>query len=699
MPKEFRRDHGYDLTDHLPHLALDLDDRSAVIRHHYRQTQHRLVRDNYVAQVGDWLHEHGLQHVGHLTRTEWLSLTSVWWPNELRCYEPMDIPMADPLGGSVGYPDAAAYHTGLKVVSSAAHLFGKAQAGADCFAVIGDEGSLRELKYLADYHLVMGLNHFAVHGWSYSLDGPRKDEVPPSLGYQHTEFKHMRVLWDHVRTTAEALTGGKHLCQIALLHPSTSLACQAIPGCDWMHLPDETLIHNLSERLLSHHCDFDLIDEQTLAERVDLQGVLHTAEPYQAIILPYLRYLDAEAEAALSRFARQGGAVIAVGQAPLVLGSSPDEPARPCTIEPLRLWDEPTTERLQALPSVAVTGPGAGDVFVLQRQKDQAKLTFAFNRSRTPFVGQIESRPVWIAPGSSVLLQDGVPLSAPLPPPDERGLLLDLSAGWQVTFADNQLPLSFWHVPSSGDPFSSAFTAGAAYDLMQRQPDPTPAGEEPVTYFCRFMLTGQIPDARLVIEDSTISGDWTLRLNDHEIEGWERARVFDCQNLQARVGHALRGGSAPMLNVLAITTAGPGRGLHEIPYLYGSFQATYRYAHLSFPFVTGAPATQNLPGLQPWDVLGYPTFSGSTIYRRSFVLEQAGDVVLDLGRVEDVAAVKLDGQEITTLAWEPYRCLLPGLKAGEHVLEIEVTNAPANRNRAAGLAAGLLGPVRLYGGS
>jgi hypothetical protein len=37
-----------------------------------------------------------------------------------------------------------------------------------------------------------------------------------------------------------------------------------------------------------------------------------------------------------------------------------------------------------------------------------------------------------------------------------------------------------------------------------------------------------------------------------------------------------------------------------------------------------------------------------------------------------------------------------GLTAGEHELQIEVTNAPANRNRAAGLPAGLLGPVTVW---
>lgn len=694
FPEEFQLGHGYDLLDHLPHLALDLDERTAVIRHHYRQTQHRLIKANYVDQVGDWLHAHTLQHVGHLTRTEWLSLTAVWWPNELRCYQAMDIPMADPLGASCGFPDAAAYHTGLKVVSSAAHLFGKAQAGADCFAVIGDEANLRDLKYLADYHLVMGINHFAVHGWSYSLDGPRKDEVPPSLGYQHSEYPQMRALWDYVRATAKKLTGGEHVCRLALLYPSTSLSCQSRPGLDWMHLEDEPLIHALVEQLLSHHRDFDFIDEVTLQEMVDEQGRLHAPEPYETIMLPYVRYLDAGAAEALERFAVASGRVIAVGHQPTVL---PRDQSPASQVLPVEVWPEMSDEQIATLSGVAVTGDGANDVFVLKRRNDGVALTLASNRAERPFEGQIEGQPVWIAPRSSILLSDDPALEQrPIPPPQPKPIA-DLSSDWTVTFPDNHIPLSFWHVLPPDHPSSSGITSGATYDLMQRQADPAPPGEEPISYYCRFMLSGEIADGRIVIEESTIDGEWSLLLNGAPITDWRPERVWDCKNLVAEVGHALRTGSTPTLNVVEVRTAGPGRGLREIPYLCGPFRAQYRYAHLSLPFLKrSGPAPQPLPSLQPWDVLGYPTFSGTATYERDIEVPEAGDYVLDLGRVDDVAEVDVDGERIATLAWEPYRCILQDLAAGTHALTIAVTNGPGNRNRAAGLPAGLLGPVGLY---
>jgi hypothetical protein len=232
-------------------------------------------------------------------------------------------------------------------------------------------------------------------------------------------------------------------------------------------------------------------------------------------------------------------------------------------------------------------------------------------------------------------------------------------------------------------------------DLMLRQTDPAGGGSEATRYTCRFMLTGAVPDASVVLEDEGVGGTWTLRVNQILVSGWQPGRAWDCHNLQAPVGHLLRGGSTPTLNTVTVEASGPGRGLREIPYLHGSFTCAYRYAHLSFPFVRGGGLSGAAVPLQPWGLMGYPTYSGSACYRRSLRLERPGEYLLDLGRVEDCAAVSLDGRQVAVLAWPPYCCRLGKLARGEHALEVEVCNPPANRNRAAGLPAGLLGPVRI----
>jgi len=693
--EEFAADHGYDLMEVLPHLARDLDERSPAVRHHYRLTQGRLQRTHFIEQIADWCADHGIAFSGHLSRQEWLQLVAVWWPNQIRCYRAMHLPAADPLGAAIGWSDAAPYHTGVKAASSAAHLFGLPQASSDCLAVLGDNAPLRDLKFMFDYHLVLGVNHFTVHGLSYSLDGPRKYEVPPSLFYQHTGWRHMDALLGHVRETAEALTGGRHVCEIAVLYPSTTLSALPTPGFSLRDATHERPIHELVETLLSHQRDFDFIDEITLAEDVDDDGALTTPERYTTIILPHLRWIDEDAADALVRFADAGGRVIVVGEMPQALTHDPAHPQRTWAgagVEFVPGLDEAT---IASLPYIEVLGEGARDIFVLLREIEGVQRLFALNRREAPFVGEIDGEPVTIAPRGSVLIElssGGVRVS---PEPIACGeVVADLSRDWSVEFEPNQIPLSFWHVGPAAEEFVGPFTALPWMDLIERTGALPDEGAEALRYRCRFMLTGDIPDARLVMDDAAIGGDWRVLVNGVEVTGWRREVVHDCRTQVAEVGGLLRGGSTPTLNVVEVLTEGPGRGLHELFYLLGGFSCEFRTEQRSQPFLRGAAGPLETDALQSWQALGRPTFSGGAVYRRRFTVESTGDYVLDLGRVEDCAAVGVDGQRIAVLPWPPYACAL-NLGAGSHDLTIEITNPAANRNWAAGIIAGLLGPVRL----
>lgn len=695
FPDEFSADHGYDLLPLLAHIGVDIDERTPMVRHHYRQTQQRLQCTYYVDALARWCKEHGIVSSGHLTRTEWLSIVAAWWPNELRCYRSMEIPCADPLGASEGWPDAAAYHTGLKVVSSAAHLFGRRQAGTDSFAVIGDEAGLRDLKYLLDHQLAMGINFFVIHGSSYSLVGPRKDEVPPSLFYQHTEWQQMPAFFTYLKDTCAQLTDGEHLCELAVLYPSTSLACQinAAQGNANFDLPDETRVHQLAETLLSHQRDFDLIDEVTLQEYVADDGELTTPERYRTILLPHLGYIDDGTARALQRFAAAGGRVIAIGKMPVALTRDAANPQREWADAAIELAPDLTAEILGTLPGVEVAGEGAHDIFVLRRRKDDGLYTFIFNRREAAFTGVVDGAAVSIPPRGSLLLTPSQPTQPDLAP---KETVADLSAALTAAFPQNHIPLSYWHyadlaTDEAGDPFHISRDV----DMIRREADPAGAGDGPVRYFCRIMLSGEIPDAEIVIEDGGIQGEWQLCVNDVPIEGWQRVRKPDVLNLSAPVGHALRTGTAPRLNVVSIDTRGSGRGLKEMPYLYGHFTAEYRHGHLSFPFLHGADPVQQMPVLLPWNAIGYPTFSGTVEYRAAIDIPSGDGLALDLGRVEDVAEVSVDGRKVATLPWPPYLCRLEGVAPGRHELVVAVTNPPGNRNRNSGRPAGLLGPVRL----
>ena len=104
-------------------------------------------------------------------------------------------------------------------------------------------------------------------------------------------------------------------------------------------------------------------------------------------------------------------------------------------------------------------------------------------------------------------------------------------------------------------------------------------------------------------------------------------------------------------------------------------------------FVEGGPA---LPGpietrrLASWTTLGGEDAQRFAVTARYVVRFErppaaASDWQLDLGDVRESARVELNGRSLGTLWSRPFRVRLgQALRPGENVLEVEVTNLPAN---------------------
>ena len=100
----------------------------------------------------------------------------------------------------------------------------------------------------------------------------------------------------------------------------------------------------------------------------------------------------------------------------------------------------------------------------------------------------------------------------------------------------------------------------------------------------------------------------------------------------------------------------------------------------------GAPASAVFDPLVAWDQHpeeGIKHFSGTATYRRTFHLvdEQARRLVrLQLGAVHHIAHVRLNGRDLGVVWTDPWSIeLTAAVRAGENVLEIDVTNLWVNR--------------------
>jgi hypothetical protein len=106
--------------------------------------------------------------------------------------------------------------------------------------------------------------------------------------------------------------------------------------------------------------------------------------------------------------------------------------------------------------------------------------------------------------------------------------------------------------------------------------------------------------------------------------------------------------------------------------------------NVTFQSGRGAPAATRLPRLTSLSAQSDPAiryFSGVTTYRSRFVLpHQSGSLMLDLGKIGDVAEVRINGQLAGTVWHAPYRVDLgTAAHRGENDIEVRVANVWVNR--------------------
>ena len=107
---------------------------------------------------------------------------------------------------------------------------------------------------------------------------------------------------------------------------------------------------------------------------------------------------------------------------------------------------------------------------------------------------------------------------------------------------------------------------------------------------------------------------------------------------------------------------------------------------LTFPSGWGVPEKVSLERLMSWtEIPGFSreakAFSGTAVYETAFdASEDGAPLELDLGKVESVAEVFVNGKRVRTLWCAPFRCRLDGfVRKGRNTLRIDVTNTWRNR--------------------
>ena len=309
---------GFDPRPHLNLLWYEDDengDRQAEIRFAYMDAVTRLYGQCFTKQLSDWCHAHGVMYIGHIIEDENCHMSGgvghYMRALEWQDMSGIDIVLHQVMPGMQDYIHTSTCATGVcngsffhyilaKLAASLAHLTPhmKGRAMCEVFGAFGYGEDTVFMKYLMDFLLVRGINHFVPHAFSSKF--PDAD-CPPHFGAEGHDpsFEGFSALMAYTNKAAHLLSDTKHIANAAILYHVEN---------EWAsRFMNATNMQPAAKALYDAHIDFDIVWLDILKQSTVKDGKLRIAEEcFDALVIPYADHFPAVMLAELKRLQEEG---------------------------------------------------------------------------------------------------------------------------------------------------------------------------------------------------------------------------------------------------------------------------------------------------------------------------------------------------------------------------------------------------------
>ena len=274
---------GYDFTPHLPALWFDDEPDAERYRADYWEAVDRRLDETYYSQLRDWCEAHGVALCGHPDSSAAIGrLRYFQMPGQDLVWRYVEPDKANALEGE---------HATMGKCSSSAMIHrGRRRNGNEFCGAYGHQLTFAEMKWLADWCLVRGVNLLIPHAFYYSVRGPRVDERPPDVGPHSPWWDKFKPFADYCRWLCWLNTDCLHICHVAILGESNHLPWRAAKKCQ------------------QHQRDFNYLEVRDLWETatVDDDGIHLANMCYRALVVDNVRQIPPAALPMLERLRRAG---------------------------------------------------------------------------------------------------------------------------------------------------------------------------------------------------------------------------------------------------------------------------------------------------------------------------------------------------------------------------------------------------------
>lgn len=321
LPEEFEKDNGYDPIPLLPLLFIERKGYEK-LRFDFWRTVSRLYTESFGKQIFEWCEKHNCKFTGHAMMEDNLYCQMACTAGVMPLYEYMHIPGMDWLGRKISNPLIP------KQVGSAARQLGKKFVLSETFALCGWDVSFEELKWIAEWQYLNGINFMCQHLEGYSIRGLRKRDYPPSMFYQSPWWDDYKAFNDYFSRLGKLFADSEEEADVLLLHPMhTAYIAYNGSNCHELQKYDSKLNQALAV-LSDNHIGYHLGDENIM--RTHGSVINDTLKiglcKYHTVILPAMRSLDSSTFELLKSFVQNSGRLLALDEKPSMLdGVESDE--------------------------------------------------------------------------------------------------------------------------------------------------------------------------------------------------------------------------------------------------------------------------------------------------------------------------------------------------------------------------------------
>jgi len=704
-------------TTRFPH-SLDSAEATARFRWDFQQTIAELLAENYSGRSAKLTHQYGLRY----------SLEGYDLPfgDQFAYTARADEPMTEFWTFSNLTPQGETYRRAVQM-ASVAHVYGRAIIGAESFTSgDGEKWKLTpaDIKSLGDYVFSLGINRFVFHRYAHQpyLDrAPGATMGPWGLHYERTQtWWELSGAWhEYLARCQFMLRQGKFVADLCYLRPE---------------IPNQTYFTPNPPPPDGYR--YDEISAEALIQRVSVKAgrlVLPDGMSYRLLVVPAGKAMTPALAEKIRKLVTAGARILVNGPRPQTSPSLQDSPKCDEAVARItaKVWggcDGITVTRHQLGKGRVIWGEAPADVLAglatptdftanvklnwIHRQADGDEVYFVANPAATSVEAKCHFRVTGLPPelwnpetGARTPLAVYEAAAGGISVP----LYLEASGSAFVVF--RKRAKAFDSVVSFTRDGQPVFATAKPVVVEIQRATYGPPGDVQRTRDVRAKLQALVDDgvtslqvAEMARGDDpaygvvkTLDVEYTVNGQTAKISGQDPDTIslIPTQNAPERAAE-VRSDANRQLSILArqsgryeLELAG-GRTLRtEINAVPAPLEITGAWT-VRFPPKWGAPEEITLASLVSWTdskIDGVKYFSGTATYTKTFDWNKeteggklAGETWLDLGGVQVMAQVNLNGNDLGVLWHPPFRVNATDvLQRGVNTLVIRVANLWPNR--------------------